>query len=55
MPLILGMLCLAFWKQSLAWSSAVINAIAAAKMACEAVDDAGSGWAMLGRYGSPDL
>jgi hypothetical protein len=47
-PLILGVLCLAFWKRSLVWGLAVINVIAMTKIAWGVVDGAGSGWVMLG-------
>jgi hypothetical protein len=46
-PLILGVLCLAFWKRSLLWGLAIVNAIAVTKMAWGIVDGAGSGWVML--------
>lgn len=47
-PLILGVLGLVFWKRSLLWGLAVINAVAATKVVWGVVDGAGSGWAMLG-------
>jgi len=47
-PLILGVLCLAFWKRSLLWGLVVINAIAVTKVAWGVVDGGGSGWAMIG-------
>lgn len=47
-PLILGALCLAFWRRSLLWGLVVINASALAKMAWGVADGAGTGWAMLG-------
>jgi len=47
-PLMLGVLCLAFWRRSLLWDLAVVNAIAVTKVAWGVVDGAGSGWVMLG-------
>ena len=47
-PLILGVLCLAFWRRSILWGLVVINAIAVTKAAWGVVDGAGSGWVMLG-------
>ena len=47
-PLILGVLCLAFWRRSILWGLVVINAIAVTKVAWGVVDGAGSGWVMLG-------
>lgn len=47
-PLILGLLCTAFWKRSLAWGLIIVNAIAATKMLWGVIDGAGSGWVMLG-------
>lgn len=47
-PVILGVLCLAFWRRSLLRGLAVINAIAVTKISWGVVDGAGSGWAMLG-------
>jgi hypothetical protein len=47
-PLIVGVLCLAFWKRSLAWGLVIINAIAVMKMVWGVIDGAGSGWVMLG-------
>jgi len=47
-PLMLGVLCLAFWRRSLLWGLVVINAIAFTKVAWGVVDGAGSGWVMLG-------
>ena len=47
-PLILGVLCLAFWKRSLPWGLLVINAVAVTKVAWGVVDGGGSGWVMLG-------
>lgn len=47
-PLMLGALCLAFWRRSLLWGLVLLNAIALAKMAWGIVDGAGTGWAMLG-------
>jgi hypothetical protein len=46
-PLILGVMCLAFWKRSLTWGLAVINAIAVTKMLWGIIDGEGSGWVML--------
>lgn len=46
-PLILGVLCLAFWKRSLVWGLLVINAIAVTKVVWGIVDGTGTGWAML--------
>jgi hypothetical protein len=47
-PLIVGMLCLAFWKRSFTWGLIIINAIAVTKMVWGVIDGAGSGWVMLG-------
>ena len=47
-PLMLGALCLAFWRRSLLWGLLVINVIALAKVAWGVADGAGTGWAMLG-------
>ena len=47
-PLILGVLCLAFWRRSLFWGLVVINDIAVTKVAWGVVDGVGSGWVMLG-------
>lgn len=47
-PLMLGALCLAFWRRSLLWGLVVINAISVSKMAWGVVDGTGAGWAMLG-------
>ena len=47
-PLILGMLCLAFWRRSLLWGLIIINAIAVTKLVWGIVDGEGTGWAMLG-------
>ena len=46
--LMLGALCLVFWRRSFLWGLAVLNAIALAKMAWGVLDGAGTGWAMLG-------
>lgn len=46
-PLILGMLCLAFWRRSLLWGLVVVNAIAVGKVAWGVIDGGGTGWAML--------
>ncbi len=46
-PLILGMLCLAFWRRSVVWGLVVINAMAAGKVAWGVIDGGGTGWAML--------
>jgi hypothetical protein len=45
-PLILGMMCLAFWRRSVVWGLVVINAMAAGKVAWGVIDG-GTGWAML--------
>ena len=47
-PLILGVLCLAFWKRSLLWGLVLINAIALTKILWGVIDGEGSGWVMLG-------
>ena len=47
-PLILGVMCLAFWKRSLTWGLVVINAMAVTKLLWGVIDDEGSGWVMLG-------
>ena len=47
-PLILGVLCLAFWRRSLLWGLLIINAIAVTKLAWGVLDGGGTGWAMLG-------
>jgi len=41
------LLCLAFWKRSVAWGLVVINAIALAKVAWGLIDGDGDGWAWL--------
>jgi hypothetical protein len=46
-PLILGMMCLAFWRRSLVWGLVVMNAMAAGKVAWGVIDGGGTGWAML--------
>ncbi len=46
-PLILGLLCLAFWKRSLTWGLVVINAMAVTKLLWGVIDGEGSGWVML--------
>ncbi len=46
-PLILGVLCLAFWKRSLVWGLVVINAMAAGKVAWGVIDGGAAGWSML--------
>jgi hypothetical protein len=48
MPLILGLLCLAFWRRSLLWGLVIINAIAVTKLVWGVVDGGGTGWVMLG-------
>ena len=47
-PLILGALCLAFWKRSFMWGLFVINAIAVSKLLWGVVDGGGTGWVMTG-------
>jgi hypothetical protein len=47
-PLILGALCLAFWRRSLLWGLIIINTIAVTKLVWGVVDGGGTGWAMLG-------
>ena len=47
-PLILGLLCLAFWRRSLLWGVIIINAIAVTKLVWGVVDGGGTGWVMLG-------
>jgi uncharacterized membrane-anchored protein YitT (DUF2179 family) len=47
-PLILGLLCLAFWRRSLLWGLIIINAIAVTKLVWGVVDGGGTGWVMLG-------
>lgn len=47
-PLILGVLCLAFWRQSLLWGLIIINVIAGTKLVWGIVDGGSTGWAMLG-------
>ena len=47
-PLILGALCLAFWRRSLLWGLIIINVIAVTKLVWGVVDGGGTGWAMLG-------
>ena len=47
-PLMLGALCLSFWRRSLLWGLVAINAISVSKMAWGVVDGTGAGWAMLG-------
>jgi hypothetical protein len=42
-PLILGVMCLAFWKRSLTWGLVVINAMAVTKLLWGVIDDEGSG------------
>lgn len=46
-PLILGILCLAFWRRSLVWGLIVINGIAIGKVAWGVIDGGGAGWALL--------
>jgi hypothetical protein len=46
-PLIIGAMCLAFWKRSLTWGLVVINAMAVTKLLWGIIDGEGSGWAML--------
>jgi hypothetical protein len=46
-PLIIGVMCLAFWKRSLTWGLVVINAMAVTKMLWGVIDGEGSGWVML--------
>ncbi len=47
-PLMLGVLCLAFWRRSLPCGLVVVNAIALTKVAWGVVDGGGSGLVMLG-------
>jgi hypothetical protein len=46
-PLILGMLCLTFWRRSLVWGFVGMNAMAAGKVTWGVIDGGGTGWAML--------
>jgi hypothetical protein len=42
-PLILGLLCLAFWRRSLLWGLVIINAIAVTKLVWGVVDGGDTG------------
>ena len=46
-PLILGILCLAFWRRSLVWGLIVINVVAIGKVAWGVIDGGGAGWTLL--------
>lgn len=46
-PLLLGVLCLAFWRRSLVWGLVSINAIAVGKVTWGVIDGGGTGWSML--------
>ncbi len=46
-PLILGVLCLAFWRRSLVWGLVVINAIAVGKVAWGVIAGGSTGWTSL--------